>query len=95
MFWESIVCRIFEAQGVLMSLWPLKERPPHCVDTLGTKFPVTQDHIPELIPHYTDKWVGSGISHVEPSSSSTTVLFVGLVEQNTVTRTCFCDSANL
>jgi len=52
MFWDSIVGLIFEAQGVLMTLWPLKGRPLHCVGTLGTKYPVMQCHIPELIPHH-------------------------------------------
>jgi hypothetical protein len=51
MFWDSIVGLIFEAEGVLR---PLKGRLLHCVDTLGTKYPVTQCHIPELIPHYRD-----------------------------------------
>jgi len=53
-FWDSIVGLIFEAQEVLMTLWPLKGRPLHCVDTLGTKYPVTQCHIWELIPNYRD-----------------------------------------
>ena len=55
MFWDSIVGLIFEAKGVLMTLWPLKGRPQHCVDTLGTIYPVTQRHIPELIAPYKDK----------------------------------------
>jgi len=54
MFWDSTVGLIFEAEGVLMTLWPLKGRPLHCVETLGTKYPVTQHHIPELIAPYKD-----------------------------------------